>query len=33
MARTHARGIHAGKERVRKQMKSNGLQARGRRKF
>jgi transposase len=28
-----ARGIHAGKERVRKLMKANGLQARGKRKF
>ncbi|NDJ15372.1 MAG: IS3 family transposase [Acidobacteriia bacterium] len=28
-----ARGIHAGKERVRKLMRSNGLQARGKRKF
>jgi transposase InsO family protein len=28
-----ARGIHAGKERVRKLMKHNGLQARGKRKF
>ena len=28
-----ARSIHAGKERVRKLMKANGLQARGRRKF
>lgn len=28
-----ARGVHAGKERVRKLMKANGLQARGKRKF
>ena len=28
-----ARGVHAGKERVRKLMKANGLHARGKRKF
>jgi putative transposase len=28
-----ARGVHAGKERVRKLMKGNGLQAMGKRKF